>query len=149
MTSITPVWKVPMMDSAPQHIFCAQSTSSSTALGLAAVTSGQFHLRARHSGLYCRVAVLPQYSNVRGITCDLQDAMSAAAFSYSGSALQFAGRAMHVPAAADSPLVDASVGGGLAAAARAGTQILALSLAGAQEAWAPVSPAIWLCTPLG
>jgi hypothetical protein len=135
MAAATPAWRLPILDSSPKHIFCASSAADKWRLGAGVATAGAFHLQARHTGMYCRVAAAQQYGGLQAIVCDLQGAGAAAAFAFDGTSLLHAGRALQVASAPNQPLVDPRGAGqqGLPASALSSDRALRLSAAGERE----------------
>lgn len=138
MAAATPLWRAPILQAFPKHLFCAYSTASTHMLGpaVSAAGSGSFMLRARHTGMFCRMAALPQFGGVLGMACDQRSTSGAGAFSLNGTALLHQGSVLQVPAAAGLPLVDAA-----ATIVPASRQDLAISPAAASDApWAQCTP---------
>ncbi len=131
MAEVTPAWRLPILDPSPKHVFCAHSAANKWWLGAAAVTSGAFHLQARHTGMFCRVARAQQFGGYQALVCDQTDISTAAALTYNGQSLLHAGRALQVPSAPGLPLVDpGSAGEGLPESALSSDQTLRISATG-------------------
>ena len=131
MAEVNPAWRLPILDPSPKHVFCAYSATNKWHLGAGAVTSGAFHLQARHTGMFCRVAPAPQFGGYQALVCDQRDISSAAVFTFNGQSLLHAGRALQVPSALGQPLVDpGSDGQGLPEPALSSDQTLRICATG-------------------